>query len=83
MAIKEFPDNLQEVIRYFSDPDVCVEFLAALRWPDGVAVPRLRAEARHLPQDSPHLEVQGMRSPVLREAGHHFRGFACSRSTSG
>ena len=39
MAIKEIPDNLQEVIRYFSDPDVCVEFLAAMRWPDGPQCP--------------------------------------------
>jgi transposase-like protein len=36
---KQCPDNLQEVIRYFSDADVCVEFLAALRWPDGVQCP--------------------------------------------
>jgi transposase-like protein len=29
------PTNLIEAIRYFSDPDVCVEFVAKLRWPDG------------------------------------------------
>lgn len=29
-----------QAIRYFSDPDVCTEFVAALRWPDGPACPR-------------------------------------------
>jgi transposase-like protein len=46
MAIKEIPDNLQEVIRYFSDPDVCVEFLAAMRWPDGPQCPACESQ-RH------------------------------------
>ena len=35
----EFPQSLQDAIRYFSDPDVCVEFLASLRWPDAVKCP--------------------------------------------
>ena len=30
------PKTLMECIRYFSDPDVCVEFVAAMRWLDGV-----------------------------------------------
>src|SRR2546426_12391417 len=29
-----------EAIRYFSDPDVCLMFVAALRWPDGIECPR-------------------------------------------
>ncbi len=35
----EFPKSLQDAIRYFDDPDVCVEFLASVRWPDGVQCP--------------------------------------------
>ncbi len=31
------PNNLLEVIRYFSDVDVCIEFIASLRWMDGKA----------------------------------------------
>src|SRR5438093_7954543 len=34
------PRTLVEAIRYFSDPDVCVEFVAKLRWPDGPVCPR-------------------------------------------
>ena len=33
------PRTLQEAIRYFSDPAVCLEFMAALRWPDGPVCP--------------------------------------------
>jgi transposase-like protein len=28
-----------QAIRYFSDPDVCVQFVASLRWPDGPVCP--------------------------------------------
>jgi transposase-like protein len=34
------PQNLAEAIRYFSDPDVAIEFVAGLRWPDGPVCPR-------------------------------------------
>jgi len=32
------PDSLLEAIRYFSDPDVCLDFMAHLRWPEGEPV---------------------------------------------
>jgi transposase-like protein len=38
MAIE--PKTLQEAIIYFSDPDNCLNFLAARRFPDGVHCPR-------------------------------------------
>ena len=34
-----YPKSLLEATRYFSNPDVCVDFVAAMRWPDGVACP--------------------------------------------
>ena len=33
------PTTLIEAIKYFSNLDVCVDFVAKLRWPDGVACP--------------------------------------------
>lgn len=33
------PKTLLEAIRYFSDEDVCLEFMTELRWPDGVRCP--------------------------------------------
>lgn len=33
------PETLIEAIRYFSDPDVCLDFMISLRWPNGVVCP--------------------------------------------
>lgn len=35
MGIKKEPETLLEAIRYFADPDVSLNFMASLRWPDG------------------------------------------------
>lgn len=34
-----YPQSLLQATRYFSNPDVCLEFVAAMRWPDGVTCP--------------------------------------------
>src|SRR6266542_431470 len=36
----KLPTNLLEAIRYFSHLDVCTQFVARLRWPDGAICPR-------------------------------------------
>jgi len=33
------PKSLVEAIRYFSNPDTCLDFMVELRWPDGVRCP--------------------------------------------
>jgi transposase-like protein len=38
------PKTLMEVIRYFSDPAVCVKFFAQLRWTDGPECPRCQSK---------------------------------------
>lgn len=35
-----FPQTLQDAIRYFANLDNCIDFLANLRWPDGVTCPK-------------------------------------------
>ncbi len=43
--MEALPENLIEVIRYFSDPQVCHEFFTAMRWADGkVTCPRCQCE---------------------------------------
>jgi transposase-like protein len=39
LADLNIPKTLLECSRYFSDPEISVEFLAALRWKDGVVCP--------------------------------------------
>ncbi len=40
MSTTQQPQSLVEAIRHFSDPDVCTEFVAKLRWPEGPFCPR-------------------------------------------
>jgi transposase-like protein len=37
---ESLPQTLMDAIRYFSDPDICLAFVAGLRWPDGVTCPQ-------------------------------------------
>jgi len=37
------PETLQEAIGFFSNPNVAFEFVARLRWPDGIACPHCGA----------------------------------------
>jgi transposase-like protein len=37
---QKWPTSLLEAIRYFSDIDVCTEYVAARRWPNGPVCPR-------------------------------------------
>src|SRR5438552_230106 len=40
----ETPQTLLETIRYFSDPDTCLNFVAELRWPDGPVCPECQGK---------------------------------------
>jgi transposase-like protein len=44
MANQDIPNSLLEVIRYFSDPDVCIEFVASLRWLNGTVCPHCESQ---------------------------------------
>jgi transposase-like protein len=46
MEIKHMttPTTLVEAIRYFSDPDTCLKFMVALRWPNGVTCPECSSD---------------------------------------
>jgi len=39
VAKSKLPKSLQQAIRYFSDEQVCIDTVAALRWPDGPSCP--------------------------------------------
>lgn len=40
----ETPKTLLQAARYFADPDVCVDFVAAMRWPQGVTCPHCESK---------------------------------------
>jgi len=39
MVMPNEPKTLQEAIRYFADPDNCLNYIVARRWPNGVVCP--------------------------------------------
>src|SRR5437899_6075791 len=41
------PKTLQDAIRYFSDEQVCIDAVAAMRWPDGKPVCPSCGNAEH------------------------------------
>jgi transposase-like protein len=41
---KEFPTTLLELERQFSDEETCREYLAKLRWPEGMVCPVCQAQ---------------------------------------
>src|SRR5579862_2458802 len=47
MSTKRQPQNLLEAITYFSDLDVCTDFVAKLRWPNGPVCPRCGVVGNH------------------------------------
>jgi transposase-like protein len=48
----KYPTTLVEAVRYFSNPDICIEHVAALRWPTGVVCPTCgRVDASYLEKE--------------------------------
>jgi transposase-like protein len=44
MTEKKLSNNLLAATRYFADPDACVEFVASMRWPQGVTCPHCESK---------------------------------------
>jgi transposase-like protein len=44
MSQTQEPKTLQEAIRYFAEPDNCIAYLVARRWPNGVVCPTCGSE---------------------------------------
>src|ERR1700734_2243417 len=42
--VLKVPPTLVEAVRYFADPDICVRFVAAVRWPDKPECPNCQGK---------------------------------------
>jgi transposase-like protein len=60
----EKPKTLQEAIRYFSDEQVCIDTVAAMRWPGGVTCPAC--------QKKDHYYLKTQRRWKCKECGRQF-----------
>lgn len=66
------PTTLQEAIRYFSNEEVCVQFVSAMRWPDGIACPRCQAKAISYLKSRHVWQCKGCRKQFSVKAGTIF-----------
>ena len=67
------PSKLIEAIRYFSDLDVCNEFVAQLRWPDGPVCPRCGSSTL-LPQTRRIWKCKACKRQYTRQGRDDLRG---------
>jgi transposase-like protein len=64
MKTESKPKTLQQAIQYFSDPEVCVQTVAELRWPDGVTCPACEGKE--------HYYLKTQRRWKCKECGRQF-----------
>jgi transposase-like protein len=62
--MKDQPKTLQQAIQHFSDPQVCIDTVAAMRWPDGVACPAC--------EKKDHYYLKTQRRWKCKECGRQF-----------
>jgi transposase-like protein len=66
------PQTLQQAIRYFADPEVCLTFVANLRWPEGAVCPRCSAKKPRFIQTRRIWECKGCRKQFSVKVGTIF-----------
>ena len=74
----QHPPTLIEAVRYFSDLDVCHEYMVTIKWPDGKSIcPKCGGEhvgeikSRRMFQ----CKAQGLPQAILDQSRNDFRGF--------
>ena len=70
--------TLSDAIRYFSDEQVCIDTVAAMRWPDGPQCPAcLMPEARqHWLKNQRRWQCRDCGKQYSVKVEYHLRGFA-------
>ncbi len=63
------PTTLREAILYFADETRCVDFVAGLRWPDGVRCPRCASETVTRMASRPLWQCKGCRKQFSVKGG--------------
>ncbi len=66
------PTTLQEAIRYFSNEDICVQFVAVMRWPEGVTCPRCQSKTVSYLKSRQVWQCKGCRKQFSVKAGTIF-----------
>ncbi len=64
-----FPETLQQVILYFSDPDRALDFAANMRWPEGVSCPRCGCDKVYFIASRRNWECKGCKKHFSVKVG--------------
>ena len=72
------PETLTEAVRYFTDPDVCLAFVASVRWPNGIVCPRCgsREQSFIASRKIWRCKGKGACGKQFSSRADHFRGLA-------
>src|SRR5881398_1649544 len=67
------PESLMEAVKYFADLDVCHDYLAKLKWPDGVVkCPRCNSEGVGFIRSRRMYQCRGCRKQFSVKVGTIF-----------
>lgn len=69
---QSLPKTLQEAIRYFSDQQTCLDFVVALRWPNGPICPRCHSQEHRFIKTRSLWECKGCRKQYSVKVGTIF-----------
>lgn len=69
----QVPQTLQQAVLYFHDPNNCLEFIKALRWPNGRNLPEVWLPALHLHQESSAFHLPPVREEFQPQGRHDLR----------
>lgn len=72
----KLPTTLQEAIRYFSDPHICLEFVVSLRWPNGPVCPRCASKEHRFINTRALWECKGCKKQYSVKVGTIFEDSA-------
>lgn len=71
--ISDLPQTLLEAIRYFSDSEMCHEFMVRMRWPDGkIACPRCQCDRVGFIQTRKTWQCKGCKKQFTTKLGTIF-----------
>lgn len=78
MSESGLPKTLQQAIRYFADPQCCLDFVVALRWPNGPVCPRCTSSEHRFIKTRSLWECKGCKKQYSVKVGTIFEDSALS-----
>jgi len=69
------PITLQQAVRYFADEQVCIDTVAAIRWPNGPICPKCNNGEHYYLATQKRWKCKKCAKAIFNQIRHYFRGF--------